>query len=813
MAQLYCSENKYKWIYLECKDISSELIEAAGSLMLAQLLVNRNIDTPEKITAFLNPADTKISSPYAFENMEKAVSRINQSLENKEHIVIYGDFDADGVTSTSLLFKTLRYLDANVSYFIPDRSEDGHGLNSALVCRLISSKKAKLIITVDCGISNYSEISLAKSLGTDVIITDHHEAHEIIPPAYAIINPKLGQINDLNFKYLAGVGVAYKLACALLESHNKQEYADELLPLVAIGTIADVVPLIEENRTMVYKGLKLISEEYSPGLIKLLETAKFKITNVSADSISFGIAPRINAIGRLAEAGLAVDLLVSDDPEEIDNIANKLNYNNRLRQQMCESTFIEAQSKVNAEIDFDKDNAIILADSNWHPGIIGIVASKLVEKYYRPVFLIVLDKENNIGRCSARGINGLNLHDVLVACSDLFERFGGHAFAAGFSFDLEKTSFISIKNKLLETINEYIDLSVFEPKLNIDMDISSDSLTIEFINELNKLAPFGDCNPSPIFSISNLTLKQFKTMGSANNHLKLFLTDDKDNLFEAVWWQKNSLDLDIEDKLNVAFSPDMNVFNGKARIQLIVKDIQAVTSEKPVKPEKLKTDNLYASDVINKNSYSLKWIDHRKKNSAERLFSNYFRTTKDDSMIFAESQEILEKLGKDSILKSKIINRINACITNQLMFFDLPPDLKTLQSLVDNSCAKIIHLISKKYNGTDPNQIIKTVSGMLKYAHSNKNGEITINHAASFLSVSDNVVFSCIKLLDKAGVIGILEESENLIRFEFIGKSDMVSLISLEEYKFFLEAIKLMEEFRYKLASLEINDIQNMLPT
>ena len=815
-------ENKYKWVYSECRDLSSGLIKAAGSKILAKLLVNRAIDSPEKIKTFLDLENVEISSPSLFEHMEKSVERINKAIEKQEHVVIYGDFDADGVTSTSLLFKTLKHLGADVSYFIPDRSEEGHGLSSASVCRLISSKKAKLIITVDCGISNLSEITLAKGLGTDIIVTDHHEGPEVLPPAYAIINPKIIE-EDSDLKYLAGVGVAFKLACALLDFYNKQDYIDNILPLVAVGTIADVVPLLGENRALVYRGLKLISEQRSPGLYKLLEITGYKLDQISAEMIAFGVAPRINAIGRLAEASLAVELLVSADLEEIDTIAKKLNYNNKIRQQMCESTFVEAVLKVENEIDLDNDKAIILADSNWHPGIIGIVASKIVEKYYRPAFLLCIDNESKQGRCSARSVEGVKLHEVLTSHSELFEQFGGHSFAAGFSFDLNKYSFEHVKSNLLSTVSECSRSDSFEPKLKIDMDLSLEDLSVDLIEETDKLSPFGECNPSPVFSISNLTLKQFKTMGSSNNHLKIFLSDDNNNVVEAVWWQKDDLDFSVLDKVDVAFCPDINDFGGKTRIQLIVKDIRPADSGNKkanlsrdkvvsIKPEIPVQDTPVLPDLIESPSFSgYKWVDHRKKAGVEKNLLNYLKLSKDKISVFAEKQESLELFQADSLLKSKVISRLNSDQVDQLIFLDLPPDKTVLLDILANCSPAVVHLAGKNYNGTDPGNIIRILSGMLKFAFANRGGEINLNQAASFLNVSNDVVKSCIDLLNMACVVRVVEESSDLIKFEFLGSADLISIVSLDEYKIFLNNIKSMEAFRYELATLDIGKIQDLV--
>lgn len=803
------ADSKYTWSYPENKELSPELIQAAGSVLTAQLLFNRGIDTPEKAKSFFDLDNAEISSPYVFEHMQKAVNRIDNAIKDQEHIVIYGDFDADGITSTSLLYKTLRHLGANVSYYIPDRSEEGHGLNSASICKLISAKQAKLIITVDCGISNFAEITLAKGLGVDIIITDHHEVPEIVPPAFAIINPKTSQ-EHTGYRYLAGVGVAYKLAQALLEFYNKLDYIDEILYLVAIGTIADVVPLIDENRALVYKGLKVISEKRPTNIIELLQVSGYKVdNNIPADAVAFGIAPKINAIGRLADAGLAVEFLVSEDKEEIIAIAKKLNYNNRIRQQMCESTFIQANQKINTEIDLDNDKAIILADTEWHPGIIGIVASKLVEKHYRPVFLISVCKDTNEARCSARGIEGLSLYQILANMPNMFKQFGGHALAAGFVLDLNKMNMNKFKSSLLTVVEgECLDTEVFKPKLKIDETIEPKELTIDLIEELNKLAPFGESNPSPVISISNLIIRDYKTIGASKNHLKIFLEDEDDNLFEAVWWQKSGLDFEVSEKVNVAFTPEINTFGGERRIQLVIKDIQSAkhSESKTIS----KQDSIQAQDISkNTTVFIPKLIDHRKKTRADRIFSSYFKTTKENALIFAENSTTLEVLNKDPILKPRIFNRLNMSKTDQLMLFDLPPDLSVLSKLIGDSGAKIIHLIGKNYE-EEPKTIINKLSGMLKYAYNNKNGEVNVNNIASVLSTSVLVINSCIELLDKANIINISSKISELIKFEFLGSCNLTSMITLEEFNYFADNIKKTQEFRYKLATLEINQISKI---
>jgi single-stranded-DNA-specific exonuclease len=797
-----------RWVYPDNKPVSAELVKAAGSNIIAKLLLNRNITTPQEAIAFLNPENLELTSPYLFDHMQKAVERINTAIKNQEKIIIWGDFDADGVTSTSLLYKALKHLDANVDFYIPDRTNEGHGLNSAAILKLISIQRTKLIITVDCGISNTTEIALAKGFNVDIIITDHHEPPEILPPAFAIINPKVPQENNKcsALKYLAGVGVAYKLAQAALEINNQESYTEHLLHLAAFGTIADVVPLIGENRTIVAKGLKLIQTKRPQPIMKLLESSGYKLDKgVSAEMIAFGIAPRINAVGRLKAATIAVQLLVSEDEAEIEQITQELNYNNQQRQKMCENLFLEAEMKISSDIDLENNRAIILDQTNWHAGIIGIVASKLTEKYNKPVFLISINEETKIARCSARSVKGLNLYETLVLLEDNFIQFGGHALAAGFSIDIEKIKLLEFKNKLNIIVNENFDNTFLEPTLDVEMEIQPEDVSIELIEELNKLAPFGEGNPSPVFSLSNLVLKQYKTMGANNNHLKLFLSDDNNTLFEAVWWQKNCLEASVLEKINIAFCPDVNNFGGKSNIQLIIKDLTTANPNQKAQQE------FFIPEKPVKDDITPKWIDHRKKTELEKFLSSYLKTTKDNIIIYAENKNTLEFLEKDSLLTEKIFNRLNITKADQLVLFDLPPDLETLSELIKKSNAKIIHLIGQVFNEIEPVEIIKIFSGMLKFAYKNKGGEITINEIASKLFVSDMSIKMCINMLVRAKIINIIDKTSNSIKYEFIGSKDLSEITQIKEYQDFMETIKAVNQFRKQLLEDEIEKIQKFL--
>ena len=634
-------KNGYKWIYSQ-NNISDELFagikKVAGSEIIAKLLINRGIVNPKEAENFLDFANAEISSPYLFPDMEKAVKRINKAIQEQEHIVVFGDFDADGVTSTSLLYKTLKLLEANASFYLPDRMDEGHGLNRANVCKLISSRKTKLFITVDCGISNVNEIKLANSFGADVIITDHHEPQEEIPPAYAIIDPKMLEETELNknIQHLAGVGVAYKLAVALLESNNKEHLHDEIFYFVALGTVGDVVPLLGENRTFVHQGMNLISQKKPPAIGKILEIGGYKTKQkISAGTIAFGIVPKINAVGRLGDASPMVDFLLTEDEEKLNAYVEELNENNKKRQEMCEETFLQAEKKIKEEIDLEKSKSIILADKDWHPGIIGIVASKFVEKYYRPAFLVSISEEKMQARGSARSVDCLNLFETLSEFADLFIQFGGHALAAGFSFDLNKITFERFREKLDSYINENLNTELLKPELRIDVEIQPQDLTENFIKEIEKLEPFGEANPSPVFSMSNLTLMQKKKMGAKKNHLKLFLSDDQGLIFEAVWWKKENLHIEEGEKVNIAFAAALNTFMDKTSIQLIVKDLKPASDKEQVYEEEteeeffeLETEEI--SEIIADCEKSLE----SEQSSEETRFKNSSQTEKAEKETF-----------------------------------------------------------------------------------------------------------------------------------------------------------------------------------
>lgn len=765
--------------------------------LVERLLFSRGVKSGREFDDFLNPLAIKLTHPNAFCDMVKAVDRISKAINNSENILIYGDFDADGLTSTSLLTKTLTYLGANVSYFIPNREGDGHGLNNNALVKLMVSKKPKLIITVDCGVSNVEEVKFINSFNIDVIITDHHEAPDILPEALAIINPKAPNALDekltaLEITYLtslAGVGVAFKVAQALLEKYEKLSYLYEILPYVAVGTIADIVPLIGENRYYVVKGLDLIAKGQHYGLKRLLDNAGYSNIEegISAEQVAFGIAPRINASGRLDAVDDALKVLISDNRQEVELSVIALENYNKVRQELCHSTFLEADEMAKNV----KDNAIVLFKPDWHIGIIGIVASKLVEKYHKPTFLMMYSEETKQIRCSARGVEGvsaLNLYDIISNISDKLDGFGGHTLAAGLSFNTEIVSFEEVKEGLIETVNEVLAGEKIIPVLNVDLELDSSDVSISMIEELKRLEPYGASNPQPLFVLRDLKLKEKKLMGSNKEHLKLIFEKDG-TIFNTIWWSKGDISLMNGDIADIAFYPQINTFNGNTTVQLILKD-------------------LHSDALINieEESHKVKIYDHRQKTGIYKQVNDYLITTKMDTLVFVEDKLILEQLKCYPEISKRVFNRncIRKC--DSLMFFDYPANAELFEEILTKSQPSVIHYMnySLKYS---QEEFLRTMSGMVKFVCNNKQGVFNLNDSSAFLGVTQDLIKIVLDLFAEANIIKIKEkyqESWVLVDFEH---GDLSLLAESVLYVDFTMEFNCINEFKLSYQTLNLDEI------
>lgn len=733
---------KKEWI-LKDSDIKEKSV-------IKRLLYSRGLTDEQEIKDFINPLEISLTSPDVFTDMPKATQRIVRAIESNESIVIYGDFDADGVTSTSVLYKTLQYLGANVHYFIPNRETQGHGFDTPSLVKLMTTVKPKVIISVDCGISDVEAVKFINSFKTiDVIITDHHEAPEILPEAYAIINPKAPNALDENLSakqiehltYLAGCGVAFKLAQSLLVHFNKTEFINNILPFVAVGTVADVVPLLGENRYFVTKGLELISQGKHEGLKLLLESAGYDITKgLTAEKIAFGVAPRINASGRLDTVDAALKVLISDNPVEIQMAITSLNELNRLRQKLCADTFEQADEMLKKE--GNKHSAIILFNPEWHVGIIGIVASKLVEKYYKPTFLMTI--KDGVYRCSARSIEGVPLYDVIDANSELFDNFGGHTLAAGLSFS--QTSFDEVKKSLNKTVEEYVSTQSLKPFISIDLVLESDDVTTDFVENISQLEPFGASNPSPVFEMDNLTIKQKRLMGNDNSHLRLILEKDGKE-FNAVRWSQGDINLECNEKLDLAFHPQINEFNGNISVQLVIDDIHSDALKEEIQESK-----------------KYKIYDNRFKTGIFNDVNDYLKNTKYNIKVFAESKPVIESIKGYGEIYSRVFSRENIKECDVIMFFDYPADKDTLEQILNQAQPKALHFMHFEPAIYDENTLIKTFLGMVKFASHNNEGKFELIRCASFLGKSVEIVKDLLDLFEEEKIIKILEKNEKFYK-------------------------------------------------
>ena len=535
------------------------------SLLLANLLINRNIVNSEDITKYLNPTRSDFYDPFLMPDMDKAIQRIEQAIDNNEKAIIFGDYDVDGITATSLLLKFFKDCNYLVDYYIPNRLDEGYGLNEEAV-RKIAKDGYTLIITVDCGITCNAEVELANSLGIDVVVTDHHEPGDELPKAIAVVDCKRKD-NTYPFNALAGVGVALKICQAICQKRNLEENTIlKYLDIVAIGTISDIVPLVDENRIIAKLGLRLIEQTRNIGLRSLINSIGFK--NFDSTMVSFGIAPRINACGRMGFEQEALDLFLTDSVTKAKELTTNLNKYNAQRQEIEKTIFEQAVEKIEKEHLYE-DNIIVVGNENWHNGVIGIVSSKISELYLKPSILI--DYQGNIGKGSGRSVLGFDLHEALMQSSELLEKFGGHSMAVGLTINVDKVDdFRKHINKIAENLN----INDIQSYLLIDQEISIKDLNYTTLNELKSLEPYGESNRVPVFIYKNVRIDSIRSL-SDGKHLRISF---KDNgvVVDGIGFNlgKYANDYVIGDKVDIACQIEENIFNGVSRIQLNIKDLR-----------------------------------------------------------------------------------------------------------------------------------------------------------------------------------------------------------------------------------------------
>jgi len=570
---------KYRWDMAPVQPLLAETLarKAGVSTLMAQCLINRGFSEPKPTELFLEPRLKQLADPFALPQMEQAVDRLWRARENQEPLVVFGDYDVDGVTSTTLLLEVLERLGWKVTAYLPSRTDEGYGLSRDGVQNCLDANPATLLLAVDCGSTAVETIGWLGEKGVDVIVLDHHQVSDPRPTTVALVNPQLADANQPDFRELCSAGLAFKLAHALVKRGRAEGLAvaedfdlRPLLDLVALGTIADIVPLVRENRILVTAGLGRLDKTQRPGLVALKRIAG-TASPVGVYEVGFQLGPRLNAAGRLETAETALHLLRSTTEEEAMPLAQALDARNRERQEVEQGILKEASGAVRSRFDPDRDLVIVEGRLLWHIGVVGIVASRILQEFYRPT--LIIGGEGDEWRGSGRSIVGFDLAAALRECDDLLIRHGGHAMAAGVSVHPDQLD--ALRDRLNEIARRTLKRDDLQPPLRLDAEVGLDELTLVRMQELDRLRPCGQGNPGVQFVARGLTHERpLKRLGKERQHVKMWVTDGGDSC-EAVWWRAGDQSLPV-GQFDLAFAPQINEFNGRRSVQLKVLDWRSV---------------------------------------------------------------------------------------------------------------------------------------------------------------------------------------------------------------------------------------------
>ncbi|WP_437750904.1 single-stranded-DNA-specific exonuclease RecJ [Staphylococcus shinii] len=637
-------KSKYTWdVNLpEYKIAEADSSDLKLTPIVKKILESKGLTEKNAIHNLLN-STPEMHDPMLMSDMDKAITRINLAIDQNQKILVYGDYDADGVTSTTILVNTLKELGAHVGWYIPNRFSEGYGPNE-MAFKNAYEEGISLIITVDNGIQGHDEIQMVQDLGVDVIVTDHHEIGRTMPNAYAIVHPMHPKF-DYPFKYLCGAGVAYKMAQNLLE-----EPPAYFLGLVAIGTVADLVSLTDENRALVQKGLEVLNNHCPPSVKAILSQAGYS-DSITEETIGFIIGPRLNAVGRLEDAGLAAELLMTDSDEEAEFLAEQVEFFNQERKdivaRITEEALAAAEIQVNQGAKF-----LLLAQPDWHEGVLGIVASKIVETYSLPTLILNVDEAQNHAKGSARSIEQVSMFEILNAHTDLITKFGGHHMAAGITMPIENIDML--RNGLNDWMEQLTSTTSLEPRRKVDVKINESDITIKNIQDIQRLRPFGTDFSSPCFELEDIIVNQSKAIGQDNKHLKLVMGDSK---LQAIFWQNGHLvkELGEQQPINVIGTLQINEWNGFQSPQFMIQDLA---------------------------SNNLQILDYRSK----RNISNFEQDTKDVAYLIHNKNE---KLGDHYYYYGEAIQQHY----DKYVFRDLPTSIQEIKDTLKTVNVSQIYLV------------------------------------------------------------------------------------------------------------------------
>lgn len=749
---------------------------------IGQILKNRGIKDKEDAEIFINPSLDYLRDPFLMKDMKKAVDRIKDAMENKQNIWVYGDYDVDGVSSTSILCIYFDSIGYPVKYYIPNRLEEGYGINEDAI-RVLKEQECDLIISVDCGITSVKEVELANELGIDIIITDHHEVQDKIPDAYAVINPKQKDCN-YPFDMLCGCGVAFKIIQALTPEDEFKTSMYKYLEIVTLATICDIVPLVDENRIIVKNGLRLMKDGENIGLRELINVCGIETDKIGSSHIGFSIGPRINASGRLGYSYLGVELFTTKSKEEAMEIASLLEEKNNERQMIEAKMYQEAENIILNDKNYNSDKVLVIAKEGWQHGVIGIVASKLTEKYYKPTILLTIEDGEATG--SARSIKGFSIFDTLVNCSELLSKFGGHEQAAGLSMDSKNIE--TLRRKVNEIANYQLTEDDMVENISVEFELNEGSIDFNLIEELHSLEPFGMSNPSPRFIMRELEIRGIFRLGKDKNHLKLNL--EKNNVYECIGFNMAymSEQFEVGDKVDVLFQLDENNYMGNRKIQFLLKDIR-MAYPKDI-GENLDSINLFRNikpclDSNNKiSNYGKVNIDGCKDinvfdyiNEKSLVIANsvngFFKALSDISLTeyeFDINYNIIENINnKVQLIFFPYIDKIDLKRYNNIILYDYLYDIEEYSCLFeesDNECE-----IIKYYDKNDLiyiNNIIRSIipereEFITLYKIMSKYKEIKINilDIKSKLNIAPIKLFAMLNVFKELDLINFHVEDEN----------------------------------------------------
>lgn len=751
-------------------DVSRELIEYIGSEKLAVLAVRRGLDTKKKLREFIEVESYTSLNVVEFPEINKIVKYILEFINNDKNILVYGDYDVDGITSTSILVDGLRKLSSNIKYHIPDRFKEGYGLNKEVIESYAG--EIDLIITCDCGISNHAEVDYAKELGINIVVTDHHDLPAELPEADFVISPRLLN-KDHNAYWLPGAGMAYFLIKAVYKEINKRGQEEEFLDLLLLAIIADVVPLVGENRYLFKTALKNLKNTKRVGLRALYNALDINPSEINEKVLGFQIGPVLNSAGRIDSAEKALELLIAKNYHKAAGTAAELIEINKRRKELSQKIYLQAEKAVNKK----HKKGLVSFNQEWHQGVIGIAAGRIVENYQIPAVLMTLNKENNLITGSARSVEGVNINKIIGKCSDLLEKHGGHAAAAGFS--LKKDRLEKFKIRLQRLIDNKLKKQDLKQLIEPELEVKLDEIEDEFYKKMRLFAPFGEANPEPVFYTEAQVLSSRNI--SQGRHKRLVLSDG-DNKFTALWWWADEVQTGIKQR--AAFKLNENIYRGKHSLQLEIKALESSGIE-GVLSDKDKIDAKKAFKVTDLRNKNIEQLEVGRENTA------YF----------------LE--GKNNLSLYPIVNRDYQRKAERLVLVSFPPSAEILKEMIILTGAEEIALSSIIDNTLGFKEFIRLLMGLIKYIIKQKNGILDINDTAVFLSEKEITVKRGLDYLRAKGALNYEYISYDEVLVSKDGTSDKgMSNLSGRQLN---QLLKESAAFRKYLKRNSIEKIENTI--